>query len=386
VHSDAVLVEAVRREGIVGNRVDGRIFTGMRSLTWRQVYARRIEASQLARRAQRSELAAVLRATCGVHAQLPTGTELALSARVGGVTREEVRDLLWERRELAKASTLRGTLHVHPADELALWSSLGETRGRWREQSWLDWQGLTLAEAEELREAVLAVLDDGRPMTRGEVGDAVGGRFGVRIAADSWGHFLLPASDLICHGPPRGRNVTFVRCDRWLAAWQPVAPEAALLEICRRYLEAYGPARRDELEHWLAMPVSDAALAGFEEVDVEGYRTFVVPGTPFPEPESNAGSVRLLWHYDVYVIGCHPRDRLIPEQRERVFLRGAGPAPTLLVDGRVAGVWTRKTRGKLQEIRVEPFARLTAAQLRELADDAARVARTYGSRADLQLV
>jgi hypothetical protein len=358
----------------------------MRSLTWRQVYARRIEASQLVRRAQRSELLAVLRATCGVHAQLVTGTELALSARVDGVTREEVRDLLWERRELAKASTLRGTLHVHPADELALWNSLAATRGRWREQSWLDWQGLTPAEVEELRELVLAVLDDGRPRTRGEIGDAVGGRFGARIAADSWGHFLSPASDLICHGPPRDRNVTFVRCDRWLADWRPVAPEAALLEICRRYLEAYGPARRDELEHWLAMPVSDAALAGFEEVDVEGYRTFVVPGTPFPEPESNAGSVRLLWHYDVYVIGCHPRDRLIPEQRERVFLRGAGPAPTLLVDGRVAGVWTRKTRGKLQEIRVEPFARLTAAQLRELADDAARVARTYGSRADLQLV
>jgi hypothetical protein len=28
VHLDASVVEAVRREGIVGNRVDGRIFTG----------------------------------------------------------------------------------------------------------------------------------------------------------------------------------------------------------------------------------------------------------------------------------------------------------------------------------------------------------------------
>jgi hypothetical protein len=89
--------------------------------------------------------------------------------------------------------------------------------------------------------------------------------------------------------------------------------------------------------------------------------------------------VRLLSHYDVYVIACHPRDHLIPEQKERIFLRGGGPNPALLVDGRVAGVWRRAQRARRMEIVVEPFRKLTKAQRTALEDDAARVARTYGS-------
>jgi winged helix DNA-binding protein len=356
----------------------------VRTLTWNHVYARRLEASYLTVQAPHARLLDVVRDVCGVHAQLETGAELALSARVDGVTRDEVRGLLWKRRALAKASTIPGTLHLHAAGELALWKSLQVSRARWREQAWLDRQQLTLAEAEKLRARVLEVLDDGEPRTRTEIGSAVGGRHGQHLSADSWGHYLSPTADLLCHGPPRGRSVTFVRCDRWIPHWRPPAPAAALSEICRRYLSAYGPARRGELEHWLARPLPDELFHDLEEIDVEGIRTYSLPRVRFPD--GPARGVRLLWHYDVYVIGCHPRDHLIPEQKERVFLRGAGPSPVLLVDGRVGGVWTRDARGRRMEIRVEPFGRLTARQRRELDDDAARVAHTYGADAELVVV
>ena len=309
----------------------------------------------------------------GVHAQLMTGAELALSARVDGVTRDGVRELLWERRALVKGNTIRGTLHLHPAGDFALWKSLGATR--WRRQTWLDWQELTLADAEYLREAVLAVLDE--PRTREEIGVALGGTFGDRISADSWGHLLAPAGNELCHGPPRGRRVTFVRCDRWVPGWQLSERDDALRQLVRRYVETYGPVRLDELEHWLAFKLPADALGELEEIDAEGVRTYVLPGTAFPDAEP--AGVRLLSHYDVYVIACHPRAHLIPEQKERIFLRGAGPNPALLVDGRVAGVWSRTLRGRRMEIRVEPFGRLTGEQRRALADDAARVARTYGA-------
>ena len=356
----------------------------MRTLTWRQVYARRLEASHLVSRSPRTRLLEVVGDVCGVHAQLETGAELAVSARVDDATRDEVRELLRERRTLAKASTIRGTLHLHPAGELALWKSLQVVRSRWREQAWLDWQGLTLAEAERLRARVLDVLSDGEPRTRAEIGSDVGGRLGEHLGADSWGHYLSPAADLLCHGPPRGRSVTFVRCDRWIPGWKFPDAEVALREICRRYLDAYGPVRRDELEHWLAMPAPATLFDELEEIDVEGFRTFVLPGTRFPDGPPRG--LRLLWHYDVYVIACHPRDHLIPDEKDRIFLRGAGPSPALLVDGRVAGVWTRKTRGRRMEIRVEPFRRLTPGRRGELADEAARVARTYEAQAELVVV
>jgi hypothetical protein len=355
----------------------------VRTLSWDQVYARRLRQSRLDERAPRDQLLAVAHDTCGIHAQLTTGAELALSARVDDLTRDDVRAALWQTRELVKANTLRTTLHLHPADDVALWKST-RMLGRWRERWWLDWQGLTLAEAESLREAVLAVLDDGESRTRAEIGSAVGGRLGARLASDSWGHCLAPAASLLCHGPPRGRNVTFVRCDRWISGWREPDPREALLECCRRYLSTYGPARRDHLQHWLSSKIDLWDELELEEVDVEGYRSYVLPGTAFPDQHPRG--VRLLAHYDVYTIACHPRDHLIPEQRERIFLRGAGPHPALLVAGRVAGVWTREQRGRRTAIRAQPFHRLTKAHHADLEQEAARVAKTFGTEPVLEVV
>ena len=353
----------------------------MRSVTWQEVYARRLRASRLDRAAPLDELLEVASTVLGAHAQLTTGAELAFSARVEGVRRDLVRELLWERRELVKANTLRGTLHLHPAPELATFKALRTARARWREQAWLNFQELTLAQAEWLRAAILELLEDGEPRTREEIGRGIGGALGAHLATDSWGHYAAPAGDLLCHGPPRGRNVTFVRCDRWIPGWRERRPADAVRSVVSRYLDTYGPARREEIEHWLALKLPEDALADFEEIDVEGRASYVVPGTTFPQEEPHG--VRLLWHYDVYVIACHPRDHLIPAHKERIFLRGAGPSPALLVDGRVAGTWRRTQRGRRMEIAVEPFGRLGRADRSALADEAARVARTYAAEAVL---
>ena len=241
-------------------------------------------------------------------------------------------------------------------------------------------------DAEAVREQVLELLDDGEPRTRTEIGEGIGGELGARLAADSWGHFLAPAGSLLCHGPPRGRNVTFVRCDRWVPGFELLDVHDAQREASRRYFATYGPARRAELEHWLALKLDDDVWESLEleEVDVEGYSTFVNAGERFPEAKPRG--VRLLSHYDVYTIACHPRDHLIPQQKERVFLRGGGPNPVLLVDGRVAGVWHRTQRGRRVELQVEPFRPLTKGQKAELADDAARVARTFGAEPVLEVI
>jgi hypothetical protein len=360
----------------------------VRSLRWDQVVAKRLARSSLDARAPREGLLDVVRETCGVHAQLASGAELAISARVDDVTAGDVQDALWRSRELVKSSTVRGTLHLHPADDFPLWKALGAFGARWRQQFWLDWQGLTLAEAEQLRESVLALLADGQPRTRMEIGAAVGGRLGEQLAADSWGHYLAPASDMLCHGPPDGRRVTFVRCDRWVPGWRELDPRDAAVEACRRHLAAYGPVRRDELEHWLSQKLPDDVFAelaaGLEEVDVDGQRSLVPAGTLFPDVVPRG--VRLLGHYDVYVIGCTPRERLIPHERERIFHRGAGPNPALLVDGAVAGTWARQRRGRRTEIRVEPFVKLTAGQRRVLSAEAGRVARTYDTDPVLEVL
>ena len=116
-----------------------------------------------------------------------------------------------------------------------------------------------------------------------------------------------------------------------------------------------------------------ASLAGeLAEVEVEGERAWVVAGDT-GAPDAAPRGVRLLPYFDAYAVGCHPRDRVFPGPAAGRALAGgqAGPFPTLLVDGTVAGVWHQRRFGRGLDITVEPLVALTAAQRRALDDQAA---------------
>src|SRR5689334_5207867 len=93
----------------------------MQRVTWKQVRARRLQRHSLAKRSPRRDLLEVVRATCGIHAQVMAAAELSLAARIDDLRRQDVHEALWRDRSLAKAWTIRGTLHLHPAGELPLW-------------------------------------------------------------------------------------------------------------------------------------------------------------------------------------------------------------------------------------------------------------------------
>ena len=76
--------------------------------------------------------------------------------------------------------------------------------------------------------------------------------------------------------------MTFVRCDRWIPGWRERRPADAVRSVVSRYLDTYGPARREEIEHWLALKLPEDALADFEEIDVEGRAAVRRPGYDVP--------------------------------------------------------------------------------------------------------
>src|SRR6185369_3393825 len=138
-----------------------------RSLTWQQATARRLARSRLLDRGD--SLVEAARAVNGVQAQVGLAAELALGARVENCTRADVQAALWERRELVKTWTLRGTLHVHAADDLPLWvaaTHVGEPW--WHDERRLAPFGLTRPGAEQILTAIVDALD-GRALTTDEL-------------------------------------------------------------------------------------------------------------------------------------------------------------------------------------------------------------------------
>jgi hypothetical protein len=307
--------------------------------------------------------------------------ELALSARVRGLTQEHVRAALWEERTLAKTWTIRGTLHLHPADELPLWTAAVRAVA----QPWHEAYGLSAKEGDKVLDAIGDALD-GRALLREELADEVARRAGAwtrEKIASGWGYIIGSAAAVgkLCHGPPRGNKVTFVRTDQWIG-WKEVEPQTALAEACRRFVAAYGPAGPREFAGWFGIK-PPAARALFDAIGE--------PKAP-PLRRSPPGRLRLLSEYDCYVMGFREREHLVPDavrerlkRHEKGQYEGIAAVPTLVIDGVVEGIWRRARRGKKVEIMVEPARRLTAAERREVEGEAERIGEFLGAEPALSV-
>jgi hypothetical protein len=335
---------------------------------WDEVRARRLARSSLHERTSGDRAVELVAALCGVHAQVQAAAELQLAARLEGFTQADLRTALWEERTLVKAWTVRGTLHLHPAEELPLWlaarravlGSTAEGLPAWRDPQGTTHPALEAGEVEAVRATVREALD-GRCLLRDELVAAVVERVGdaPRERLRSGFAFFLEG---LCQGPPQGSRITLARPDRWIAGWREVTDEReALREVCRRFLRTYGPATPAGFREWLGSAafrvaevrkLFDELAAELEEVDVGGRRCFVLAGdAAFPEPARN--EVRLLPEYDVYVMGFRERDQLVPDAvRELIAKHGRGryegPAGVrfVVVDGVAAGLWERHRRGR----------------------------------------
>lgn len=365
-----------------------------------QVRAFRLARHQLLERAAFDRLNDVLASINGAQAQLLSAAGLSTSARVGGLRPDDIDRGLWERRTLVRAWCMRRTMYLLPAGELALYAR-GTTRRADREVRWMQGKGVPRERLNPILDDLLEVL--GEPRTRTEIARQLAGRHGhrmsVRRGGDGWGGarstawldvagvrvpvgyllHLVGSRGVVCVGPADRGRATYVRADAWVPGWRDMPVERAEGELLGRYLSAFGPATPADFAVWTGMG-KNAAGELFENeaprlarVEVDGRPGWCRRQDLYdldrasPEPET----VRLLPYFDAYLLGHAQHDDLVdPELRPRVYRPQGWVAPTLLVDGRVAGTWSLPDGQDGSKLRLTPFVRLgraTAAQVREEA-------------------
>jgi Winged helix DNA-binding domain len=287
-----------------------------------------------------------------------------------------------------------GTLHLLPSDELPMWvAALGVLKPRYHAASWQRYYGLTREEAEAMLAAIAEALD-GRTLTREELAQEVGRLMGSEELGgklrDGFGALLKPSAfkgDLL-FAPSVGRNVRFARPDQWLPGWEPAKTEAAIREVVRRYLSAYGPATREQFARWFG--TTSPAQAGRlieslgEEValvEVEGVAAWMLAEhVPEADEAGPAGVVRLLPAFDQYVVAA-PRDReaVLPQAlKSRVYRPQGWLSPVLLVDGRMEGLWRHECKGDRLAVEIEPFTERPEWVRRAAEEEAERLTRFLG--------
>ena len=155
---------------------------------------------------------------------------------------------------------------------------------------------------------------------------------------------------------------------------EPLEPVEARAEMLARYLAAFGPASRKDMDAWSMMrqPAIKAALARLELRrfrDERGLELLDVERAPLPDPDTPA-PVRFLPKWDNVLLAFADRTRVLPEEYRRTVIGSNGDvAQTFLVDGLVAGLWSIE-KGRVV---LEPLARLSRSVRRELEDEAERL-------------
>jgi hypothetical protein len=233
----------------------GTIIVMASTMSWERARLSRLAGQHLLARRPAADLLATVSDICGLHAQVMSSAAQSAAVRVDGVTPDTVRDALWRDRSLVKTWAMRGTLHLLPAAELATFAAALSLRRYDLDKAWLKFHGLTAAQLGAVIDAVAQALD-GRQLGREELGREVvritgDGRL-APVLASGWGSLLKPVAfqGRLCFGPSEGNRVTFVRPDQWIGGLEQPEPRAALQQILRRFLLAYGPATVDELARW----------------------------------------------------------------------------------------------------------------------------------------
>jgi len=361
----------------------------------------RLSRHHLLEPARRERVLEVVADVCGIHAQVMSSAELSLGLRVAGFNKPDLHHALWQERALVKTYGLRGTVHIFTRDDFPLWlAALQAAPPPCRPTQ----QELNVLNAEQHALVVDAMRDalDSQRLTRDELAGALEQRLGSWVIEKIWPAFagMLPRWQLalgtaardgvLVFGPPRGNRVTYVRTEQWLGPLPKVDGDAALRTVLLRYLHAYGPATDAEFARWFNVPVpftrelfasvSDRLV----EVDVEGWRAWLPKDSLDVLTTIRPSSVHLLAQYDCYIVGCFPREQLIPSEAPSDLQKGtAAPYSVLLLDGVVGGLWSRTRRGKTLELQVDAFEKLSAAQTEAVETQAHRIGEIIGAEPKL---
>jgi hypothetical protein len=302
----------------------------------------------------------------------------ALGVRTKGSPMIADVDAAFVRGDLVRAWTMRGTLHIVPARDLAwVLSVTGERQrrqaaGRQRELG-IDERMLGAASA-----ALRPALHDGG-CTRAEafaLWEAAGidprGQRGYHLL------FALTVAGEICQGPlepgPRGiaREQRFMLVEDWVRVSD--APSDPLAELFVRYTDGHGPAGVADFAWWsgltlgAAREAAERAAGRVQEID-DGL--FVALSTPRRSPK--AAEVFALPAFDEYYISYADRGATCPPDRQVAVGPGKNGMvrPVLADHGRVIGTWSHAedTRHLPPDLFArEPPSEATASALARFAD------------------
>jgi hypothetical protein len=361
------------------------------AMTPAEIVDRRLRA-QAAVASSYARPADVVRWLCAVQAQDYAGSLWGIGLRTKGATEALVERAIAE-RAIVRTWPMRGTLHFVMAEDIRWITGLLAPRvvqraaARHRQLD-LDERAFTKSRA-----ILEKALVGGKSLTRPEAYDLLR-RSGIAPDGQRGIHILivLAMRGILCFGPRRGRQPTFVLLDEWIPKSRVLERDEALGELARRYFASHGPATLSDFAWWTGLNLGEAkhsvAIAGDAVVREGGAPYWTAPSTaraPAKRAAAKNGGAplaHLLPSYDEYTVAYRDRSAFLDPIHAKRTGNGIF-SPIVLYGGRIIGTWRRQAKRDCVIVAADLIGRQGRAERRALDDAVQRYGEFVGLVAEL---
>jgi hypothetical protein len=279
----------------------------------------------------------------------------ALGMRVEGSTETSIDQSIAD-RTIIRTWPLRSTIHFVTAVDARWMVKLSAARVIQAAATRLRRLELDEETFDRSRAVITGALREKQPMTRKAIYEAMNAA-GISTTGERGYHIIWyhAHEGLIGLGPREGKQPTIVLLDDWLPPARELSRDEALHELARRYFTSHGPANLKDFTWWSGLAPAEAR-AGLEAVRSQ-LENETIDGEPYwfapnqPAQGATSTTAHLLPYVDEYMVAYQDRDAIQPPEYNTLVDSGniIFHAP-ILIDGRVAGIWTRKVMKHSVEI------------------------------------
>jgi hypothetical protein len=297
------------------------------------------------------EISRIVNSLSGLHATVSTTPYLSLRARCSQFVKEDLDVELYDKRTLGKVRCVRRTIYIQPKDRIPIvWRA---TAGQvlTASKGFMVSRGVTDEIYEVLSKDILEMLR-GREMAAAEI------KATLKTDADvsSVLNFMCDQGLLIRGRPVKSwkdRRHQYGRFDDYFpdVNLEDFGEDESIVTLIRDYLASFGPATEKDVAWWTGLSktrvqrawkkledqLADVSIPEVGEgfimlqSDRERMEAFKLPREP---------AINLLPCLDPYLMGYKERARYLDQQNySLVFDRSGNVTSTILVNGKVVGVW-----------------------------------------------
>jgi hypothetical protein len=288
----------------------------------------------------------------------------AIGIRIAAGTEHAV-DAALSSGKIIRTHVLRPTWHfVAPADihwmlELSRSRILAQVKTRHKQL------GLTAALLNKAKTLLEKSLSNKNHLTRDEVITLLN-KSKIPTNDSRASHILFAAEldGLICSGKSKNKKLTYALLNERVPSPKLISHDEALAKLAVKYFSSHGPATIADFSWWSGLSLTEAKKAAEmcrKEFTVEKIESSEYWYSPNIASAHYTQSPVLLPAFDEFIISYKDRSAVIPQNISKKIISNNGIFwPVILLDGKIAGLWSRVNGNKEILIKTEFFGKLPA--------------------------